>query len=134
MPDFNSQTPPDYYASRFIGSAGAWGLFELGATPAQATALKSLPVADFCYLLVKQASGKLITAADGRRGLTVSNIELDDTILAADRTRLNTFIAARSMNYVIPAGATYRTILRTVANKFGVNYDADAGWIVDPEE
>ncbi len=90
-------------------------------TAAQLTALAALPAAQFVPICVVTKSGDVRWA------------ELDGVIGSTARTRINTWLSARSLP-TIPVGWTYRQVVLAIFKRLHANFDLDAFYVRAPED
>lgn len=117
-----------------VGLRPQYGAWLVSGTKAEITAIKAFVDPDLLWLLPLQPAGIAITDAQGRRGITVANVEMDDAISAADRTRINTWAANHGLGATVPAGAKYSVVLATILRKFDPDWTPKRQWVRDPEE
>ena len=92
-------------------SVGNWGTYLFSGTAEQLTAINALPNV-FGIVAVTQSGA-------------VRWAELDGTISAAVRSRLNTWLTARSYP-TIPAGWTYRRVILAIFNRLNDKFDLNS--------
>jgi hypothetical protein len=104
---------PNVDATAYTGyvhcdSIGGFGAYLFSGTPAQMAALNALP----------QVVGIVAVTESG----DVKWAELDGVIASGVRTKLNTWLTARSYP-TIPAGWTYRQALEAVYQRLNARFD-----------
>lgn len=106
-PEIDAQTTP-YRGYVHCGGNANWGAYLISGTGAQLVAINALPnVYGICAVT---KSGNVIWA------------ELDNTIPAGVRTRLNTWLTARGFA-TIPAGWTNRQVVRAIFQRLRVDFE-----------
>ncbi len=95
-----------------------WTLYLLSGTGPQLLAIAALPATRVVPLC-------LVSTNESDRFP-----ELRDTVLAATRTKLNTWATARGLP-TIPAGATYLQILNTIAKRLNPDFAVESHDVAD---
>jgi hypothetical protein len=104
-------TATSLYGYNLIGSLGGWGAYLVSGTAAQLTALNAL----------SQVVGICVITNSG----DVRWAELDGNIAAAIRMKLNTWLSNRGYP-TIPAGWTYRRVVREVFQRINAGFEIEA--------
>lgn len=111
LPDVDLTATP-VYGYVLCDQIGQYGAYLVSGTGAQLTALNATPQ---CVGIVA------VTESGG-----VKWAELDGTIAPAIRTKLNTWITNNRPAWPqVPAGATYRQVIRALFARFNAQFDLD---------
>lgn len=114
-PDLDRTVTP-YTGHVYIGEIAGWGGYIVSGTKAQLQAINALPnVYGLAY----------VTEAEGAHWT-----ELDAAITPAIRTRLNTWLTARSQT-TIPAAWTNKQVIMAIFKRMRVDFDLDQCDVMD---
>lgn len=111
------KTITDFHGYVYIGQIAGWGAYLISGTGAQLTAINALPEAVGIAVMTKDADGTQWK-------------ELDSTITAAVRTKLNTWLGNNGYS-TIPAGWSNRKVVETVFRRLNPNFDIEKEWVAD---
>jgi len=119
-PDIDRVAIPYHGFAKCI-SVSNYGCYLFSGTTAQLTALAALPAAQFVPVCVVTHDDKVRWA------------ELDGIIANGVRTKLNTWLTARSLPN-IPVGWTYRQVVMAIFKRLNADFDLDWFNVIAPED
>ncbi len=117
VPELDLEVTP-YHGYVLCAAYQSWGLYLLSGTGAQLLAIAALPAAKVVPLcLVSQGESQFP--------------ELNDVILPAVRTKLNTWLTARGFP-TIPTGAKYGVIIKAICNRRKLAWTREGTYVDEP--
>ncbi len=120
VPELDSEATP-YHGYVLCASYQDWGLFLVSGTAPQLLTIAALPAA------------KVVPLCLVSQNKTDRFPELNDTVVAATRTKLNVWLTARGLP-TIPAGAKYRAILKGITDRLNPNFTLAGTDVMEPAE
>lgn len=108
-PEIDPEQYP-YHGFVFCDRIGAWGAYLISGTPAQLQAIDGL--------------GHVVGICGVTEDGDLKWAELDGVISSAVRDKVNNWLAARGLS-PIPAGWSYRQVVRALYNRFNDHFDLD---------
>ena len=116
-PDLDREVT-NYHGFVLCAQYQSWGLYLVSGSPAQLLAIAALPASKVVPLC-------LVSTNESERFP-----ELRDTVLAATRTKLNTWLTARGLP-TIPVQATYMQILDAIAKRLNPAWTLEGHDVMD---